>query len=822
MADEQLQRTWIPHLRGQFELGRPILFTGAGFSLAVKNIAGQQIPSYLDLKRELWSLCFPGDEFDEDSGLQDLYEHALLRHRRELTDVLLTSFTVDAQSIPPWYKLYAALPWQRVYTLNVDDLDAALNSAFDLLRRIASVSATNPATATDAPNRDRLQSVHLNGSLADVPDHVTFSVTQYADRSQSDPWYIRFTADLVTNPVVFIGTRLEEPPLWQHLVLRHGRGGRELREMRHRSYLVTPSLDKAKQSLLAQYNVVWVPMSAEEFATSVLSEFGSTLTPGLAAVAENASLDTRRGKLQLVIDLATNPGESSEFFLGNEPIWADIQSGRAVNRDIDDRLYSLATKQLAEPAIKGVMVLSGTAGAGKSASLKRLALRLSTDGLKVAWADRFTELSTMTLRSAMKRSNPPDILAIDDADIYGSELPRLLRDITMFEPLPLILVGIRSGKVDRALNPNLLEGIPVIEEAMPPLGDSDIPKLLDALARENRLGILTSRSRSDQIAAFRDEAGRQLLVAMIKATSGKDLKQKAFEELDDLIGISQSVYAVICLASAYRFALSRDEILVASRDTSNASLNAITELLKRHIVVANPGLLITSRHRVIADIVVDELMRRGQLAHAVTGLALLAATKVGQNLHRSARPWRMLKAFINHSFLIQSCGIQFAQNLYADLEELLSWDYHFWLQRGSLEVQHGDLQHAEHFLTTAVSLEESDYLVQTEWAYLLFKKAIEEYSLDSPALVAEATAILNSIIARTNDPYCYHVLGSQGLAWARRWFSDPDEKEKYLRNLWNALEDGCKKNPRNVDLENLRNDIRYEYLNLAVKPRDAR
>ena len=175
----------------------------------------------------------------------------------------------------------------------------------------------------------------------------------------------------------------------------------------------------------------------------------------------------------------------------------------------------------------------------------------------------------------MKRMNPPEVLAIDDADIYGAELPRLVREVATFESLPLVILGVRSGKVDRVLTPNLLEGVSDLEESMPPLCDSDIPKLLDALAREKRLGILTSRSRDDQFSAFRDEAGRQLLVAMIKATSGKELKQKAFEEHDDLQGVSQNVYAVICLASAYRFGLSREEILVASRDTSNAALNAI-------------------------------------------------------------------------------------------------------------------------------------------------------------------------------------------------------------------------------------------------------
>ena len=561
-------------------------------------------------------------------------------------------------------------------------------------------------------------------------------------------------------------------------------------------------------------------MSAEEFARTVLSELTGTTTMGMAALAEAQGLENRGGKLQEVTELATNPGESSEFFLGNEPIWADIQVGRAVAREVDDQLFALASKQLAEPGIKGVLVLSGTAGSGKSASLKRLALRLTTEGVRVAWADRFTELSPMSLRSGMARVNAPQVLAIDDADIYGNELARLTRHIATLEALPLVILAVRSGKVDRALNPHFLEGIPQYEESMPPLCDSDIPRLLDALGRENRLGVLTGKPRSEQFAAFRDEAGRQLLVAMIKATSGKELKEKAFEELADLSGESQNVYAVISLASAHRFGLSREEILVACRDTTNATLNAVTGLVNRHIVVMHPGMLITSRHRAIADIVVDELMRRGHLVFAVSGLALLAATKVGQNLHRSARPWRMLKAFINHSFLVQTCGVAFAQNLYSDLEGLLAWDYHFWLQRGSLEVKYGDIQHAEHFLATARSLGEDDYLVQTEWAYLLFRKALEETSLDAPDMVEEATSILNYIITRANDPYAYHILGSQGLAWARRRISDPREKQDYLRNLLNVLEEGCKQNPRSTDLENLRNDVRYEYLSLAVT--DAR
>ncbi len=681
---------------------------------------------------------------------------------------------------------------------------------------MVAVSATNPASAVNAPSQRRLEFIHLNGTLQDVPEYVTFSVTQYADRARTDPWYIRFTADLVTNPIVFVGTRLEEPPLWQHLVLRHSRGGRELRELRHRSYLVTPSLDKAKQALLTEYNVVWIPMDAETFGEEVLKHMRPASSEGFVALASSAGHDNRGARLSEVSQLATNPAAPNEFLMGSEPIWADIQAGRAISREIDDTLMATAKGLLRTAGMKGLLVVTGTAGSGKSASLERLALELSINGTRVGWADRLTDTPPSEIRTTMKKSTGPPVLAIDDADLYGSELPRLIRDVSTNDRNPLVIVAIRSGKIDRVLDPIVMEGIPRVEYAMPPLGDSDIPKLLDALTREKRLGILTGKTRSEQICAFRDEAGRHLLVAMIKATSGKELKEKAFEELGDLDGISQQIYSVICLASSYRFGLTKDEVLIACRDTSNAALNAATQLVTRRIVTTGGNGYLIARHRMIADIVVDELKQRGHLQFAISGLALLAAAKVGINLHRAARPWRILKVFINHDFLVQMSGPPFAQNLYGDLQDLLQWDYHFWLQRGSLELEYGDVKLAEHYLATAKSLGEHDYLVQTEWAYLLFRKGIEELGIDSPKMVDEATSILNDLIAAVGDPYPYHILGSQGLAWSRRGITDPKERERYLRKLTAVLEEGSNKHPAELDLKNLLQDVKREYLGIAV------
>ena len=42
---KDLQRICIPHLRTQFKRAQPILFTGAGFSVAARNSSGETLPT---------------------------------------------------------------------------------------------------------------------------------------------------------------------------------------------------------------------------------------------------------------------------------------------------------------------------------------------------------------------------------------------------------------------------------------------------------------------------------------------------------------------------------------------------------------------------------------------------------------------------------------------------------------------------------------------------------------------------------------------------------------------------------------------------------
>jgi hypothetical protein len=114
----------------------------------------------------------------------------------------------------------------------------------------------------------------------------------------------------------------------------------------------------------------------------------------------------------------------------------------------------------------------------------------------------------------------------------------------------------------------------------------------------------------------------------------------------------------------------------------------------------------------------------------------------------------------------------------------------------------------------------TDLMVQNEFGYLLFKKALENVSaINARDLVEEATALLKENIAKrgTTDPHPYHVYGSQGLAWSKRGLLNVEDQKIFLTSLLKVLDDGVGKHPNNDELKTLRDNVKGEYLNLALR-----
>lgn len=799
------------YLRERVRRADMVLFTGAGFSRGAMNHLGKPVPLGYELKPAIWKVCYPNSPFDEHAKLEDLYQIAKSRNPTGLVTTLRVNLSVDPDTVPEYYAGLLSLPWFSCYTLNVDDLAAAVGRRYDLRRQIAPVSAIGwdnriVVTASDR----RLHQVHLNGILDDAPEGITFSATQYAERlAGQEPLYAQCAAEVLSHPVVFIGTPLDESPLWQHVQMRR-RGPRAKREFRRESFIVTPALDRPRAELLErEFHVTHVPMGVEEFARELVEAASSTIDEGYAVLHVATKASAELMDAPLAQDLAANcSAGSSEYLLGRAPLWGDVRDGFAAERACDGNLLALAAQQLASvPSSRGVILLAGTAGAGKSTCALRLALSLTARGHAVAWVDSTVDISPANLRRFMDRDGHPPLLIIDDADRYGSELPGLLDEMSRSPNRPVIFVVIRSGRgADRFLDRTSQLGVSVSEVVMPNLDDADIAALLDVLDAHNRLGVLKGRRKAEQIAVFRESAGRQLIVALLEATLGRRFEEIIVSEMEELSADTRDLYAIAAVASALRFGLTRDELLLAVDDTSAATLGSIDALIRRHLLVAAPGGELKVRHRTIADVLMKALGEDGRLSDVVEGLAVAAASKVGPSTRRNHRHFRRLRAIINHDWLTHNIGVSAAKELFEELEPFLNWDHHYWLQRGSFELEHGDHQLADNFLNQAFSLEPDDPLVKTEYAYLQLTLSIAEPSPgESRRRRDEGFALLEEAIYSRNgsDPHQYHILGKQGLEWLKRGDVTSAERSQLLDYLLTVVQAGRDAHPRDDRLRQL-------------------
>jgi hypothetical protein len=245
-------------------------------------------------------------------------------------------------------------------------------------------------------------------------------------------------------------------------------------------------------------------------------------------------------------------------------------------------------------------------------------------------------------------------------------------------------------------------------------------------------------------------------------------------------------------------------------------LVALERLAAHHLVMVSASTgEYRCRHRVVADLVFDKLKELGELSEVVVGLAWALSSKVGLPLDRTSRTAKFLVRLINHDFLLRTIGFMNARNFYARLESLLSSDYHYWLQRGSLEVEAGDIRLAENFLGASHSLGSGDFRVDTAYAYMLMRKAVEApHDLHSQESLNLGMEQLEAVIERWGQvsEYPYHVLGTQGLAWAHRAIPQAEVRRAFLQKILDTVQDGVALHPRSEVLSCLRDGIQKELL----------
>ena len=769
--------------------GRAALLVFDGLQQAVGRASGATTGGRAELRRQLLKVMGV-EKDDRRTELGDLLRYARQRDAGRARAVLQSVCAVgDAASLDVVGSLLRA-PWAHVWdTTSTDVYQRALHENTPLASTVAIIDAAHDATIKGSGVR---QVVALNSNGHRSPDDVVFAPTAHG-KGPRDTWHRRLGADFVTRPVVILAETTDDPDLWSYLDLR-GEPPPESSRPVPRTYLVCPDVAPDVRWRLTALGVTVLELTVERFVSEQLAPSRAEVNAGVVALARVGTRSRTTKGLRLLSALLGEygtrgdvSGASGDFLRGHDPSWQDIAAERPPRLS---RLAHLTERTRLESGQRNVVVLRGRSGAGKTTTLMQLGADLVRAGLVVGWVDRFFHAGRKALvNDAIDMEL--DALLIDDVDMFGSETG------------PTMQLLNRNGKVlvvasIRRTASYALEGFRAFTEMDQdePLTDEDIHKVIDALRAHSLLNTLRSvRPASARISRFRELSSRDLMAGLIQVVEGAPFDNRIASEYEQLQGRQRTAYGVISLASYIGEAPSTPidyvvQVISESPPYRDAQA-AIDALIVQRLVVEDGAGGVKCRHRAIADRVVDTMTRGGGhvLAEALGSLLFFYAEQA-HNLFDAGHPdRRQMIALLNHN-LMRKLGLpaSVVRELYDSVHEFLEEDLHYWLQRGSYEVEGGHFDRAQGYLRQAQGCVggSDDYKVMTEWASLQMKHAAarprSSRQHEAAVLGLEALEAVGKQHGR-NSPHTFAVAARDGALWLGRTrvVQDSDRRDLAVR-----------------------------------------
>lgn len=815
-----------------------ILFLGAGFSLDAKNKLNENFPKGWELGKKIWEfLGYKGDY--DDSPLSEMYQVFLDSGKRSKKDKIdFLEKNLLTSSIPDIYNEVANPYWYKIYTLNVDDLLDKVyrnkNKQIDVLKY----------PKDEFKERDqslfKTQIVHLNGKLPCNPDELIFSYKQYTKAALKEQrLYAHFVFEYATKPVIFIGTDLNEPLFEKYIEAREGKQGYS--ESRPKSFLITPSLSQIKKENLKNlYNIVHVEGKSGDFLEWLKNISGelpdkeeilkNTFPNFIDILSYSKVSSTKRESIKEFSEAFNRiptdyklKGGRSLYLLGASPKWEDIFQERDVSRTSTDDLYEYVTKKLKVENELQVVSLSGTAGSGKSTILKRLGLRLSQSGITtfLSYSDCFPKFRHIV--NVLENIKGRVVLIFDNAENVLSLLPNFIKELNKLEETPLIILSTRPNHLNN-LTTKLEPILKLKKFSIPDLNDDEIYSLIEKLKRENLLGKLNGKSKSQQYHAFRYVAKKQILIAMKEATSGlkfNEIIKNEFEEIESLE--AKTLCLCVALNTQLGYTNSKQDFVGFTKVTYAEALHHLNNTLKGTIITAGPtDNKLMLRHRILADYIVKYCANLEMLKDAYIRVLSVLAPELKKSQGYS-RKFNLYRNLINHKALYKlfKNNIEHARFIYDSISSFFDDDSQFWLQYSSLEIEgrEGDLDLAENYLSQAESLSPYSYYIQTAKCNLLYKKSeIQTDFNDAFQYKEEADLIANELILSdgSEDPYIFHIYSRGVYNFIKNWIITKETKAKMLKELLGRIKTGISLHPSNERLETIYNSVNRAYLNLGI------
>jgi len=692
--------------------GQYQLLLGAGVSLGAHGGDGRPLKLAKVTAHDLVdAVHLTALEPHERDDLAFAYEEAKAHDSAALRLHLRARFT---NCEPSWQKLLFQFHWQRVWTLNVDDV---LENAFRVdevdgrYGELSSISWKDPFRPPSLANRE-LQIVHLHGvagRLMADREAVVFSLPEYSELVRAlPPWHAAFQTAYVQSPFIVCGAKFTEEP---DFVVATRISNQAERSYGTPSIIVSPSFTQAQSLKLRRFGLTPIAQEGECFFRALLADLrefeanrSRTLSHFRPGVLERFVGQFRR----LTPERQTGPSAATDFYSGDQPAWEDVLSDRDVTFSTTGGIGRLLS-DVGPKCFVATMV--GAIGTGKSTALLRLAKISLSSGLQ-AFLFRNEESLDVTTSLAFLSANPRAVLLFDDGADHSAMIGRLA-STAKAEGITCRIVVTEREKRRRAFRLDIADDVRR-EFELRKMADADIRALVRRRRDAARLGRYIRFADADVVELMKSAWHRELLECLSQIEFGQGFRERIIRYVEAEFSGGADRLFVSAVACVHRFGFLLPLRIALSYFSEIDGLKGVLmdgDTSEGMIVRDSWGIRL--RHRVVSEYIWKSVLTVGERYAAILRVAEQLAPLINPTtISTKSIAHRITREMLDHDTLNNDIGIETGK-LYGELEVAFDWSSRFWDQRALFEYRADRFSQAYSFSQKAVSLERHAFAYTT-------------------------------------------------------------------------------------------------------------
>ncbi|RIX81316.1 SIR2 family protein [Acidovorax cavernicola] len=685
------------------------LLTGAGASFGATGGDGVALAGGGELAKEMNTIFDLGLVNGEAENLPLVYNDikSQASYRGRLNSFLQKRFT---RCSPTWQSSIRSVPWKRIWTLNIDDVLERVAS--DPKHEKKKVFSWGDAYEPRRMDRRELQIVHLHGrasELNDHPDHLIFSMVEYASRAEASPgWHTEFRSEFCQKPFIVCGARLQEE-YDLSTVLNFGnqsraRGGCP-------SLIVLRSFSPGQKERFERQGLLAVAADGEKFFKALIEDIENWRSDN--EVTDEA---LNRGYLELKshFKLLSKKDDSLvkrkvlNFYEAAETQWSHVVNGNdAIFEESKTAANHLATDS---DAIARVSLINGGPTSGKTAALFRAALTLLNAGYSV-WEFRGEEGFNVDELFLYLARNEKLVLLFDDCANYSSLFVELMEVADQLNCKILVLAACDLVRT-RAVTADW-RGADVRTISMSPLKRRSFELLFQKRSDKGRLGRCANLSEANAWFEFSKVYGGHILEwleSLENAHPYRDAIVNMFRGASDVADVDRNLLSAV--AAVHRFGYSLPFFIFDSYRATYAQNEIFADkgpLQQLGYIDRNGARL---RSRAFSEFVWNQLSVEKKYLWSKVIASTLAPIVVRSAIARRTLAYQIMKSLMSWQVVVSNVGER-ADDWYGELELACGWNARFWEQRALLASENNDESKAFSFAKKAVTLHHSDPFTHT-------------------------------------------------------------------------------------------------------------